>query len=105
MPKYLVEASYTHEGLKGILKSGGTARKKALQQLAKSLGGKLEAFYFSFGDSDVYVLLDLPDNTDAAAASIVTTASGAVKAKVTVLLTPEEIDTAAKKSVDYTPPK
>ena len=42
MAKYLVEASYTQEGLKGIVKSGGTARKKAIAALAKSLGGKLE---------------------------------------------------------------
>jgi len=105
MAKYLVEASYTEAGLKGIVKSGGTARKKALQQLAKSLGGKLESFYFGFGDSDVYVVLDLPGNVEAAATALVVNASGAVKAKTTVLLTPEDVDAAAKTTVDYRPPK
>ncbi|MGD8264752.1 MAG: GYD domain-containing protein [Desulfobacterales bacterium] len=104
MPKYLSRTSYTAEGLKGLLKDGGTKRKQAMEQMAKSLGGKLEAFYYAFGDDDLYAIWDVPDNVNVAAASLMVNASGVAKAKVTVLLTPEEIDRAAKMSVDYSPP-
>ena len=75
-----------------------------MEQLAKSLGGTVEAFYYAFGDDDLFVIFDLPDNVSATIGSMVVNASGAVKAKMTVLLTPEEIDQATKKSVDYLPP-
>jgi len=104
MPKYLVHASYTVEGLKGLLKDGGSKRREAVEQLAKGLGGKLEAFYYAFGDDDLFAIFDVPDNVSATAASLVVNASGATKAKITVLLTPEEVDQAAKKTVDYSPP-
>jgi uncharacterized protein with GYD domain len=104
MPKYLSRTSYTAEGLKGLLKDGGTKRKQAMEQMAKSLGGKLEAFYYAFGDDDLYAIWDVPDNVNVAAASLMVNASGVAKAKITVLLTPEEIDRAAKMSVDYSPP-
>ena len=104
MPKYLAHASYTVEGLKGLFKDGGTKRREAVEQLAKSLGGTVEAFYYAFGDDDLFVIFDLPDNVSATIGSMVVTASGAAKAKMTVLLTPEEIDQATKKSVDYLPP-
>jgi uncharacterized protein with GYD domain len=104
MPKYLAHASYTVEGLKGLLKDGGTKRREAVEQLAKSLGGTLEVFYYAFGDDDLFVIFDLPDNVSATIGSMVVNASGAAKVKMTVLLTPEEIDQATKKSVDYLPP-
>jgi uncharacterized protein with GYD domain len=104
MPKYLAHASYTAEGLKGLLKDGGSKRREAVEQLAKSLGGTMEAFYYAFGDDDLFVIFDLPDNVSATTASLVVNASGAVNAKVTVLITPEEVDQATKKSVDYLPP-
>jgi uncharacterized protein with GYD domain len=104
MPKYLAHASYTVEGLKGLLKDGGTKRREAVERLAKSLGGTVEAFYYAFGDDDLFVIFDLPDNVSATIGSMVVNASGAAKAKMTVLLTPEEIDQATKKSVDYLPP-
>ena len=104
MPKYLSRTSYTPEGLKGLLKDGGTKRKQAMERMAESLGGKLEAFYYAFGDDDLYAIWDIPDNVNVAAASLMVNASGAAKAKITVLLTPEEIDRAAKISVDYTGP-
>jgi uncharacterized protein with GYD domain len=107
MPKYLAHASYTVEGLKGLLKDGGTKRREAVEQLAKGLGGlggTVEAFYYAFGDDDLFVIFDLPDNVSATIGSMVVNASGAAKAKMTVLLTPEEVDEATKKSVDYIPP-
>lgn len=104
MAKYLVIASYTTDGVKGLLKDGGSGRREAVRQVAESLGGSLETFYFGFGEDDAYVIFDVPDNATAAAASLVVNASGAVRTKTVVLLTPEEMDTATKKSVDYRPP-
>ena len=104
MPKYLIQASYTEEGAKGLLREGGTGRRAAVEQLIRGLGGRLEAFYFAFGGSDVYLIADLPDNASTVAASLTIAASGAVRPKTTVLLTPEEIDQAAKKTVPYRPP-
>jgi len=104
MPKYLSRTSYTAQGLKGLLKDGGTKRKQEMERFAESLGGKLEAFYYAFGDDDLFAIWDLPDNVNAASASLMVNASGLAKAKVTVLLTPEEVDRAAKTRVDFSPP-
>lgn len=104
MPKYLVMASYTAEGAKGVLKDGGTKRRQAADAAIKSAGGRIEAFYFAFGQNDAYVIVDAPDNATVAAASLAINASGAVRTQTVALLTPEEIDQAAKKSVAYTPP-
>ena len=104
MAKYLVEASYTSEGAKGLMKDGGSKRRVAAEQAIKNAGGTLEAFYFAFGDSDAFVIIDAPDHASVAAASLAINASGAVHTKTTVLLSPEEIDQAAKKSVKYTAP-
>ena len=104
MPKYLVQGSYTSEGAKGLLKDGGSKRRAAVEEMAKSFGGKVEAFYYAFGDSDVFVIIDGPDNVTAAAASLAVNAVGAVRLKTTPLLTAEELDQAAKKGVNYRPP-
>ena len=104
MPKYLFQGSYTEEGLKGLLKEGGTKRKEALKQAVESLGGTLEAYYFAFGDNDFYFIADNPDSVNALAGVILGNASGAVKVKTTVLITPEEVDEAVKKTIDWRPP-
>jgi uncharacterized protein with GYD domain len=104
MPKYLFMASYTQSGVQGLLKDGGTGRRKAVEQLAKGFGGSLDAFYFGFGGEDVYAIVDAPDNVTIAAASLAVAAAGAVTIRTVVLLTPEEIDQATKKTVDYRPP-
>jgi uncharacterized protein with GYD domain len=104
MPKFLVDASYTTEGVRGVQRGGGTARVEAVSKAVEGLGGQVESFYFAFGDRDVYVVADLPDNESAAALAIAVGASGAVGIRTTVLLTPEEVDAAARKSVSYTPP-
>jgi uncharacterized protein with GYD domain len=104
MPKYLIEASYTLEGVKGVQSAGGSSRRDAIATVAESVGGRLESFYFAFGDRDVYTVVDLPDNESAAAVALTVNASGAVTLRTTVLLTPEEVDAAAKRSVDYRPP-
>ena len=104
MPKYLWQVSYNAEGTKGVLKDGGSKRRAVAEKAIKAVGGKLEAFYFAFGEADVYLIADMPDNVSVAAASMAINASGAVRIKTTVLLTPEEIDKAVKKSVSYQPP-
>ena len=104
MPKYLFHGSYTEEGLKGLLKDGGTKRQEAVKQAVESLGGTLEAYYFAFGDNDFYFIADSPNNVNAVAGSILGSASGTVKVNITVLLTPEEIDEAVKKTMDWRPP-
>jgi uncharacterized protein with GYD domain len=104
MPKYLVEASYLNEGIKGLLKEGGSGRRAAVDELFRSLGGRLEAFYFAFADEDVFIIGDLPDNAAAAALAIRVHAAGAAKCKMTLLMTPQEVDDAVKKSGTYRPP-
>ena len=104
MPKYLLQASYSAEGSKGLLKDGGSKRLSAARTLVESLGGKIESAYFAFGATDVIVIIDMPDNASAAAASLTIAGSGALTGKVTVLLTPEELDQASRKSPTYKPP-
>jgi uncharacterized protein with GYD domain len=100
----MVEASYTAQGLKGVLEGGGSSRPDAVKRMTESLGGSLEAFYFAFGDTDVYAVIEMPDNVSTAAVAMAINASGSVTVKTTVLLTPEEVDQATQKSVDYAPP-
>jgi len=105
MAKYLYKASYTAEGTKGLIKGGGgTARQAAVQQMIQGLSGKLEAFYYAFGDADLYAIADYPDSVTAAAASLAINAAGAATVQTVVLLTPEEIDQATKKTVGYRAP-
>ena len=104
MPKYLVQASYVGEGSKGLLKEGGSNRRAAVETVIKGVGGTLESFYYAFGEADVLGIVDFPDNAAAAAFSLTVNASGAVKLKTTVLMTPEEVDEATKMRVDYRPP-
>ncbi len=104
MPKYLLEASYTAEGTKGLVKEGGSSRRKTVEEMVKGLQGKLEAFYYSFGTSDVFLIVEMPDAVTAAALSLAVNQSGAVNLKTHVLMTPEEIDQASKKSVKYRAP-
>ena len=104
MPKYLFQASYTEVGLKGLLKEGGSKRREAVEQTVKGLGGTLEAFYYAFGDRDVFAIADLPDDVSTTAFSLMVNAAGTAKVKTTVLITPEEVDQAVKTSVAYRPP-
>jgi len=104
MPKFMVKASYTAEGARGLLKEGGTGRRAAVQKLIESLGGKVEAFYFAYGEYDAYVITDLPDAAAGLAVSLAVNASGAVRLTTIPLITPEEIDAAGKRSVAYRAP-
>jgi uncharacterized protein with GYD domain len=104
MPKYLVKANYVGDGVKGLLKEGGSSRRAVVDKLIKSAGGKLETFYYAFGETDLYVIVDLPDNASMAAVALMVAASGVINLNTTVLMTPEELDNAAKKTPVYRAP-
>src|SRR6202521_4906865 len=101
MAKYLIQGSYSAEGIKGVLKEGGTGRREAVSAALKGLGGKIESMYYAFGDTDVYVIVEAPDNITAAALAMGVAATGTVGIKTTVLLTVEEVDQATKKTLSY----
>lgn len=104
MPKYLIEASYTSEGAAGIADKGGTDRREAVAQLVSSMGGQLESFHFAFGDADAYVIAELPSNEAATGLALSVNRSGATRIRTLVLLTPEQVDEAARIAPDYRPP-
>jgi uncharacterized protein with GYD domain len=104
MPKYLFRAQLTVDGLKGVLKEGATARREVAERTVESLGGRLESMYWAFGEEDIYVTVDLPSNTSAAAMGLVTSAAGGVRTSTVVLLAPEEIDEAVRQKVEYRAP-
>ncbi len=104
MAKYLVTASYSPEGIKGVMKTGGTARSDAVREAVQSLGGTMDSFHFAFGADDAFVIVDMPDNIAAAAIGMAVSSTGLAAAKIVVLLTPGEVDEAAKREVAYTPP-
>ena len=101
MPRYLITASYTAEGAKGLLVEGGSGRRAQVQQAVQGLRGKLEAMYFAYGDNDVVLIADVPDAVSGLALSLAANASGTVKITTTPLITVEEMDAACKKSVSY----
>jgi uncharacterized protein with GYD domain len=104
MPTYLVSANYTKEGIEGLRAKGGSARKAAVQRSTESVGGRLIDLYFAFGGTDVYCVVELPDNEAAAALALAVAATGTIRCNTTVLLTPEEMDTAVLRDVSFQPP-
>ena len=103
MPKYLWKASYTTKGVRGVANEGGSSRRDAVKQVTESIGGTLEGFYFAFGEDDAYVIADLPDNETAAAVALAVNGSEGAVVQTVVLMTPEELDAASKKEVDFRP--
>ena len=104
MPKYLVQVNYTAEGARGLLKEGGSKRRAAAQAAVESVGGRIESMYYTLGDSDAIVIVDMPDNAGVAALSVALAASGGTNGRTTVLMTPEEMDAAVKKAPTYRAP-
>ncbi len=104
MPKYMLQVTYTLEGVKGVVSKGGSARKAAARAAVESAGGTLESMYFAFGSTDVFAIADLPNNAAAAAVALTVAGSGGATLNTVVLLTPEEIDEATQTGVQYTPP-
>ncbi len=104
MPKFMVKASYNAEGARGLVKEGGSGRRAAVQKLIEGMGGTMEGFYFAYGADDAFVIVDLPDAASGLAVSLAVNASGAVRVSTVPLISAEEMDAAAKKSVAYRPP-
>ena len=102
--KFMIQASYTAEGARGLLKDGGSARRAVVQKMVEGAGGTLESFYYAYGNHDVVAISDMPDTASAIALSLAVNASGAVRLSTTPLITPEEIDAASKKSMTYRAP-
>ena len=104
MPKYLFQANYTAEGLRGLLKEGGSSRRQVFDDIATEQGGTLESFYYAFAGTDLYLTFELPDTATASAVSLSIGAGGALSITTVQLITPEEIDEACAKTVTYRPP-
>jgi uncharacterized protein with GYD domain len=104
MAKYLIKASYTAEGVKGLMKDGGTKRLEAVRTAMQSVGGTLETGYFALGEYDFYAIVDAADHASVSALAMAAAGSGSVRVHTTVLLTPAEVDAAVKKAANYTPP-
>ena len=104
MPKYLFKASYMPAGAQGLMKEGGTSRRDTIRKLAETSGGKLESFYFAFGETDAYDTVDVPNHSTAAAIALAVNSSNATRVTTVVLMTPEEIDEASRTTVEYRAP-
>jgi len=104
MPKFLIEATYNAEGTKGLIKDGGTKRQAVVKKAVEDLGGKLEGFYYAFGETDCIVIVDVPDTVAALAIAMAVDSSGEVHLKTTPLISPADIDAACHKTVHYTAP-
>jgi len=101
MPKFLIKGSYTADGARGLMKEGGSARKAAIEKALAGLGGHLESVYYAFGDTDIFVIVDVPDMVSGLALSLTVNASGAASATTIPLLTVQEVDAATKKTISY----
>lgn len=104
MPKYMLRVNYTADGAKGLIQDGGSKRRAVAQRAAESVGGRVESFHFAFGDTDAFVIADLPDAASAAAIALTVSAGAGAAVQTTVLMTPEEMDAACKKSPLYAAP-
>jgi len=104
MPKYLFQVNYVGEGVKGLLKDGGSKRRAVVEEFFKSLGGRLEAYYYALGDTDLYIIAEFPNHAAVKACGLAVTATGTIACKAEVLLTPEEVDAATKLQPTYSAP-
>jgi len=102
--KYLLEVTYSSDGMKGVVKEGGTSRVNMVEKLASNMGGSIESFHFAFGENDAYIIVEMPSEVDAAAVAMTVNAAGAATVRTVALLTPEQIDEATQKTVEYRPP-
>jgi uncharacterized protein with GYD domain len=107
MPHYLLQAAYTNEAWSNLVKNPQN-RVDAIRPVVERLGGKLVDAWFAFGDYDVILICDMPNNVGAAALSMAASAGGAVKAaKTTPLMTVSEAVEAMKRAsgAGYQPPR
>ncbi len=105
MPKYLIQASYTSEGVKGLQSAGGSSRRDAVGAALESVGGQSRGLLLRLRrERRLRARETFRTTISAAAVAISVNAAGGAVTRTTVLLTPEEVDAAAQKSVGYRPP-
>jgi uncharacterized protein with GYD domain len=104
MPKYMYKVAYSVEGMRGVTKEGAASRADFIGKLVANLGGQMESFHFAFGETDAYVINELPDDTTAAALAMAVGASGAASIETVKLLTPDEADKARAIDTGYRAP-
>ena len=104
MPKYLIKANYTTEGIRGVAAKGGTVRSEVVAKLIGDAGGTMECFYYAWGDADAYIIGDLPSDEAMLGIALSVNKSGATTITTTPLMTPEQVDAAASSAPGYTPP-
>jgi uncharacterized protein with GYD domain len=104
MGKYLFQGTYTEQGVKGLLKDGGSGRVRAVEQMAASVGATVECYYFAHGSDDFFLVMDLPDTITAVALALIVNATGTLKVRSTPLITPQELDRATQISASYRAP-
>jgi uncharacterized protein with GYD domain len=98
MPHYLQQVAYSQQGWEALV-ANPQNRIEAVRPAIEKLGCKIEAAWFSFGDYDVVVIADLPDNVSAAAIAMAFAAGGACKSvQTTPLISPEEATQALRKA-------
>lgn len=102
--KFLISGSYTAEGIRGLVREGGSSRRRHFEQNVRAVGGSVEAFYYAFGADDLYAIVDLPSEAEAVALTVGISAGGAFIARTTMLIEPEQVDEAVKKDIGYRPP-
>jgi uncharacterized protein with GYD domain len=104
MSKFLIQACYTAEGLKGLQKDKASGRLEALTKAVQSLNGKVDCMHFALGDDDVIAIIDFADAGAAAALSAAVSLTGLVRMRTTSLLTVAEMDQALTRNAAYRGP-
>lgn len=104
MPKFLIKANYTAEGMKGLQKDKASGREKSIAAACKALGGKLDHLYYALGDDDVFVIVDLPSHVHVASLGVAVGTSGMASTRSVPLLTVGEMDKALGEGTKYRPP-
>jgi len=99
MPKFLVQAAYTADGLRVLQKDKASGRRQVVARALESLGGRIESMYFTLGEYDIIAIVEVPDHLSITAMSVASSASGLVRTRTTPLLSVEETDQALQKSV------
>lgn len=104
MARFLYKFSYGKEGMQGVMKEGAVSRRTFIEKMAAEMGGSIESFDFAFGETDVYLIAEMPDQITAASVATAVSASGAGSIETVVLLSAEDIDRAIAKNAPYRAP-
>ncbi|MEU4717299.1 GYD domain-containing protein [Micromonospora purpureochromogenes] len=104
MAWFLLKSTYTVDGLKGLVKDGGTKRAEVVRKMIEDAGGRMESMHFAFAEDDTYVLCELPDQKTVTGLAVAIGATGSLSVRITPVLTPAEVDEVTRMKTTYTPP-